>query len=264
MAKKRPNSMNPELLEFLKFLHLHNLVDIIPIIESIPLYYETQIKKFKVDFDEDYVFLQQCKIQNYVYIAYNLFHFQFRDVNVDFCTWRIGPHSLNLENEIRNIIFSQIFNNAISSQKTIERRYDIKDYDKDLLIQLFDRVENYRSFLFFINNKPLNFLKDISTTLWYHNHHSNKENNSNLHDEYSSSYSNKMKILRKALKGIATWKYGQKEYDEYISKLITMCFSYLGINHYYTVEYIPNFNYRNSSCSASTITTTTKTTLHSS
>lgn len=258
--------MNPELLEFLKFLHLHNLVDIIPIIESIPLYYETQIKKFKVDCDPDYVFLQQCKIQNYAYIAYNLFHFRFKNVNVDFCTWRIGPYSINLENETRNIIFSHIFNNAISSKKTIERRYDIKDYDKELIIELFDKHDNYRDFLFFVNNKNLNFLKDISTTLWYHNHHNNKENGSNLYDEYTSNYSNKVKILKKALKGVATWKYGQKEYDEYITKLIRLCFNYLGINHYYTVQYIPN--YRSSGASTVTLTnpmstSTFTSTLHS-
>ena len=82
--------MNLELLEYLKFLHLHNLVDIISIIDSIPIYYQTQIKKYADPSIIENINHQKHRLQNLTYIAKHLYSFSFPNFVFDFQTWRVG------------------------------------------------------------------------------------------------------------------------------------------------------------------------------
>src|SRR5215211_1676907 len=135
MPKRRATSMNEEILEYLKFLHLHNLVNIIVIIESIPIYYQTQIKRFSLKDLIETVDHQKMRMQN--------------------------------------LTNSTVFNNAVSSRKQFAKRYRISEYNKQYLIDMFKGEENYRNFLELVENKDLFFLKDISLAILFHNHYSN-------------------------------------------------------------------------------------------
>jgi hypothetical protein len=206
MPKKRLPSMNLELLEYIKFVHIHNLVDIIAIIDSIPIYYQTQVRKYSIP-DIDRVNLQKMKLQNLTYIAHNLFEFSFPNFIINFQTWRVGPYSLDLDNGIQNLIYSEIFNNAISSRKTFSKRYKLSDYDKEYLIEMFKGHDNYRNFLSLVDGRDIYFLKDISLLIYlqkyiYH-----------CGVEASNIYSTK--ILKDAVKGMVSYNN-----DEYIQGLI--------------------------------------------
>ena len=233
--------MNLELLEYVKFLHLHNLVDIISIIESIPIYYQTQIKKYgsssigsssdyaqKHDKEEniEYIKVQKLRLQNLTYIAQNIFNLKFPpDFKIEYQTWRMGPYSLDLENECNNLIYSDVFNNAISSKKTIAKRYNITDYDKKTIIRMFKHVNNYRRFLGLVNDKDIKYLKDISTITFFHNFYiNNMYAPPHRHRYYVRSFANKYKLLRFSLLGIISNK---KDLENYISELIDVYFSLL-------------------------------------
>src|SRR5215211_3778068 len=173
MPKRRATSMNEEILEYLKFLHLHNLVNIIVIIESIPIYYQTQIKRFSLKDLIETVDHQKMRMQNLTYIAKNAFSFSFPNFSYNFQTVRLGPYSIDLDNELQNLINSTVFNNAVSSRKQFAKRYRISEYNKQYLIDMFKGEENYRNFLELVENKDLFFLKDISLAILFHNHYSN-------------------------------------------------------------------------------------------
>jgi len=218
MPKKRTPALNMELAEFLKFLHIHNLVDIISIIESIPIYYQTQIKKYNNIYSKiDNVNLQKMRLQNLAYIAKNLYNFSFPSFKFDFQTWRIGPFSLDIENELQNLIYSDIFNNAISSKKTFAKRYRITEYDKKYIIDCFGGSQNnYINFLNLVSDKNIYFLKDICLLIDFHNHHNNPT--SKIYRVYISSDINKQKILEDSLDGLTCRK------KNYIKKIIDVYF----------------------------------------
>jgi hypothetical protein len=228
MAKKRPPSMNIELLEYMKFLHLHNLVDIISIIESIPIYYQTQIKKYGgADFehhhkDFEYIKLQKLRLHNLTYIAQKLFKFHFPSFSIDYQTWRNGPYSLDLDNECNNLIYSDVFNNAISSKKTFGKRYNIIEYDKKYVVDLFNHnINNYRKFLELVDGKDVKSLRDISFVAYFHGIYINGHAPPQLHRFYVRSFANKYKLLRYSLKGLVSNK---KDYENYILYLIDLYF----------------------------------------
>lgn len=248
MAKKRPPSMDYELLEYIKFLHLHGLVDVIPIIESIPIFYQTQIKKFNINNvndvesvnnnsneridngrfnitkSDEYVSHQKYRLQNLTFIACKLLGFKFKDINMDFPTWRIGPFSPNLENECNNLIYSNIFNNAISSKKTFAKRYNIASYDKPLIITNFSNVERYRDFLSIVENKHLKQLSDLAIAIDFHLYFSNPMFNSKKHLFYKKSIENKVRLIRKSLRGLVSWHPDRIIYENYINELIFIVF----------------------------------------
>lgn len=217
VPKKRIPSMNHELAEYLKFLHIHNLVDIISIIDSIPIYYQTQIKKYNHCNSLENVNREKMRLQNLTYIAKHLYNFSFPNFNFNFQTWRFGPFSMDIENEIQNLIYSDIFNNAISSKKTFAKRYKIDDYDKDYLISCFGDVNNYRNFLGLVSDKNIYFLKDICLVIELHNHYNNPD--SKIYRLYISSDINKYKILEDGLEGLIACR--NKEYVRELIELFT-------------------------------------------
>lgn len=230
MAKKRPPSMNVELLEYMKFLHLHNLVDIISIIESIPIYYQTQIKKYGgLDStslqrkDYEYIKLQKLRLQNLTFIAQKLFKFKFPSFNIEYQTWRLGPYSLDLDNECNNLIYSDVFNNAISSKKTYGKRYNIIDYDKKYVIDMFgSNVNNYRKFLNLVEGKDLAYLKDMAFVAYFHSYYANGHGaHPSKHRYYVRSFANKQKLLRYSLRELVSYK---KDLESYIDELIHIYF----------------------------------------
>ena len=209
--------MNLELLEYLKFLHLHNLVDIISIIDSIPIYYQTQIRKYAIN-DLDNIVHQKMRLQNLTYIAKNLYNFSFPNFVFDFQTWRVGPYSLDLDNGLQNLIYSDVFNNAISSRKTLAKRYKITSYDKDFLISMFKDVDNYRNFLELVDGKDIYFLKDVSLVIFFHNH-TIHNHIARKYRRYIKTEKGRNKLLQILLKGLISWK---NNYNEYVEELINL------------------------------------------
>lgn len=215
MPKKRAPSMNLELLEYLKFLHLHNLVDIISIIDSIPIYYQTQIRKYAIN-DIDNINHQKHRLQNLTYIAKHLYCFSFPNFVFDFQTWRVGPYSLDLDNGLQNLIYSDVFNNAISSRKTFAKRYKITDYDKVFLISMFKDADNYRNFLALVDGKDIFHLKDISLVLFWRNHCS-RNNIAKKYKPYTKTEKGMNKLLRLLLRGLT-----RNKDNEYVEELINV------------------------------------------
>ena len=193
--------MNLELLEYLKFLHLHNLVDIISIIDSIPIYYQTQIKKYTNPKTIENINHQKMRLQNLTYIAKHLYCFSFPNFTFDFQTWRVGPYSLDLDNGLQNLIYSDVFNNAISSRKSFAKRYKITEYDKEFLINMFKDADNYRNFLSLVGDKDIYYLKDISLTIFFHNHCSHN-NIAKKYKPYTKTQKGMSKLLRILLKDL--------------------------------------------------------------
>lgn len=223
--------MNTEILEYLKFLHIHNLVDIIAIIESIPIYYQTQIKKFTLSpatvaseiAKKNDVIIQKMRLQNLTYIAANCFSFSFPNFKFDFQTFRMGPYSIDLENELQNLISSEVFNNAVSSKKQLlTRRYMIKDYNKDAIIDMFKGPDNYRNFLNTVDSKDIFLLQDISLALLFHNHILQNGVAKKIKILYTKNDINKYKILYNFLRGAVSFK---KDYNAYIKELIDLVIS---------------------------------------
>jgi hypothetical protein len=208
--------MNEEILEYLKFLHIHDLVNIIAIIESIPIYYQTQIKRFTVKDVIETVNHQKMRLQNLTYIARNAFNFSFPNFRYDFQTIRMGPYSLDLDNELQNLINSAVFNNAVSSKKQFAKRYKLSQYDKEYIIDMFKGEENYRNFLELVENKDLLYLKDIAHAISFHNHYSNGST-SKKSVLYKQNDINKYKILHISLSGLVAHK---KDNNAYIKELI--------------------------------------------
>ncbi len=206
--------MNLELLEYLKFLHLHNLVDIISIIDSIPIYYQTQIRKYAIN-DLENIIHQKMRLQNLTYIAKHLFNFSFPNFVFDFQTWRVGPYSLDLDNGLQNLIYSDVFNNAISSRKTFAKRYKINDYDKAFLIQMFKDADNYRNFLALVDGKDIFYLKDISLVLYFQRHCS-RNNIARKYRAYTKTARGMNKLLRLLLRGLT------RTNNEYVEELINL------------------------------------------
>jgi hypothetical protein len=228
MAKKRPPSMNVELLEYMKFLHLHNLVDIISIIESIPIYYQTQIKKYgggdvtaSNKKDHEYIKLQKLRLQNLTFIAQKICKFNFPSFTINYQTWRIGPYSLDLENECNNLIYSDVFNNAISSKKTFTKRYNIIDYDKKYVVSMFKHLWYYRKFLGLVEGKDIQSLRDLAMVAYFHSIYSNGHAPPHMHRYYVRSFANKFKLLKYSLQGLVSNK---KDYENYICELIDFYF----------------------------------------
>jgi hypothetical protein len=227
MAKKRPPSMNIELLEYMKFLHLHNLVDIISIIESIPIFYQTQIKKYGGNVtnhnnDFEYIKLQKLRLQNLTFIAQKICKFNFPSFCINYQTWRLGPYSLDLENECNNLIYSDVFNNAISSKKTFIKRYNIMDYDKKYIVKMFKHLFYYRKFLSLVEGKDVKTLRDIAMVAYFHSIYSNGHAPPQMHRYYVRSFANKHRLLKYSLRGLVSNK---KEYEKYICELIDLYFS---------------------------------------
>ena len=209
--------MNLELLEYLKFLHLHNLVDIIAIIDSIPIYYQTQIKKYTDPRTIENINHQKMRLQNLTYIAKHLYNFSFPNFVFDFQTWRVGPYSLDLDNGLQNLIYSDVFNNAISSRKTFAKRYKITDYDKEFIINMFKDADNYRNFLSLVDGKDIFHLKDISLVLYWHNH-CNHNNIAKKYKPYTKTQKGINKLLQILLKDLISFKYN----NEYVEQLINL------------------------------------------
>jgi hypothetical protein len=222
MPKTRAPSMNLELLEYLKFLHLHNLVDIISIIDSIPIYYQTQIRKYAIN-DIENINHQKHRLQNLTYIAKHLYCFSFPNFVFDFQTWRVGPYSLDLDNGLQNLIYSDVFNNAISSRKTFAKRYKITDYDKQFMIQMFKDADNYRNFLALVDGKDIYYLKDISLVVYWNNHCSHN-NIARKYKPYTKTRKGMNKLLRLLLKGL-TRRNNDNEYVEELINLLPNQFS---------------------------------------
>jgi hypothetical protein len=221
VPKKRVPSMNVEIMEYLKFLHLHNLVDIIAIIESIPIYYQTQIKKYgpsKTDIEQNTI-LQKMRLQNITYIASKCFHLSFPNFKFDFQTVRMGPFSLDIENELLNLINSEVFNNAVSSKKQLSKRYKIASYDKEFIIEMFKGEDNYRDFLSTVDNKDIFLLKDIALAILFHNHIMYNGTSTHVKSFYIKDDRYKYKILYHYLGGLVTWK---KDYNAYIKELVDL------------------------------------------
>lgn len=222
MPKRRTPIMNLELLEYLKFLHIHNLVDIITIIESIPIYYQTQVRRIIIKNNIENngnanIINQKMKLHNITYIARHGFNFSFPKFKFDFQTYRMGPFSLDIDNELQNLVNSEIFNNAVSSKKQYAKRYMINEYDKEAIISMFKGPENYRSFLETVENRDIYFLKDISYTLLFHNYYTNNST-SRMYRLYIKNDRNKYKLLKTSLKGLVSWK--KYNMDTYIKELI--------------------------------------------
>ena len=213
--------MNEEILEYLKFLHLHNLVNIVVIIESIPIYYQTQIKRFAIKDIVECVNLEKMKLQNLTFIAKNAFNFCFPRFKFRFQTLRMGPYSLDIDNELQHLINSEVFNNAVSSRKQYAKRYKIQNYNKEYIIDMFKGEENYRNFLETVDGKDIFYLADISHAINFHNHYSNGST-SKMSKLYKQNDINKYKILHKSLVGLVTWK---KDYNAYIKELIDLVLS---------------------------------------
>ena len=212
MPKKRAPSMNLELMEYLKFLHIHSLVDIITIIESIPIYYQTQIRNTikKTNHVED-VIHQKMRLQNLTYIAKHAFNFSFPRFKFDFQTFRMGPFSLDIENELQNLVNSEVFNNAVSSRKQYDKRYRIQSYNKDMIIDMFKGLKNYRSFLETVENRDIFCLRDIALSIFFHNHYTTNKT-SKMYKFYTKNDINKYKILYQALKGVVSHKIDSNAY----------------------------------------------------
>lgn len=208
--------MNEEILEYLKFLHIHNLVNIIIIIESIPIYYQTQIKRFSIRDLIESVNLQKMRLQNLTYIARHGYNFSFPHFKFDFQTIRIGPYSLDMDNELQHLINSDVFNNAVSSKKQYAKRYKIADYNKECIISMFKGEENYRRFLETVDGKDILDLRDISLAIFFHNHYT-RNRTSKKCKLYAKNDINKHKLLYSSLKGVVTWK---KDYNAHIKELI--------------------------------------------
>ena len=206
--------MNLELLEYLKFLHLHNLVDIITIIDSIPIYYQTQIRKY-ADTSLDNINHQKMRLQNLTYIAKHIYNFSFPNFVFDFQTWRVGPFSLDLENGLQNLIYSDVFNNAISSRKTFAKRYKINEYDKAYIISMFKDADNYLNFLSLVDGKDIFHLKDISLLIFFR-HHCSHNNISRKYRVYTKTATGMNKLLRIVLRGLT-----HKD-NEYVEELINL------------------------------------------
>lgn len=226
MPKKRLPSLNYELAEYLKFLHLHNLVDIISIIESIPIYYQTQIKKFNNHdfyFPMEKVNMEKNRLQNLTYIAQKLYDFELPNFRIDFQTVRFGPFSLDIENELQNLIYSDVFNNAISSKKTFYKRYKITEYDKDFIVICFSGLDNYRNFLNLVSDRDIFFLRDISLLTDFHNYYN--DCNSRIYRFYIANDRNKYKILSNSLKDLTC----RKNKNQYILNLIDLFFILLRV-----------------------------------
>ena len=221
MPKRRSPSMNEEILEYLKFLHIHNLVNIVIIIESIPIYYQTQIKRFSQKDLIESVNLQKMRLQNLTYIARNAFNFSFPNFKFDYQTIRIGPYSLDLDNELQHLINSEVFNNAVSSRKQFAKRYKIADYNKEYIIDMFKGEENYRSFLELVDGKDILDLRDISHAIFFHNHYT-RNKTSKIGRLYTKNDINKYKILYSSLKSVVTWK---KDNNAHIKELIDLVLS---------------------------------------
>src|SRR5215207_3075221 len=215
MPKRRSPSMNLEIMEYLKFLHLHNLVNIIAIIDSIPIYYQTQMKRFSIKDLIEVVNHEKMRLQNLTYIARHAFNFSFPNFSYDFQTVRRGPYSLDLENELQNLINSAVFNNAVSSRKQFAKRYKISEYDKEYIIEMFKGEKNYRNFLELVENKDILSLKDISHTISFHNHYNNGST-SKMSKLYRKNDINKYKILHSSLTGLVSHK---KDTNAYIKEL---------------------------------------------
>lgn len=212
--------MNDELLEYLKFLHLHNLIDIVTIIDSIPIYYHTQIKESK-PVDESNVIHQKMRLQNLTYIAHNGFNLSFPSFKFQFQTVRLGPYSHDIENELQNLINSTIFNNAVSSPSKLSKRYIINSYDKSAIMNMFRGSENYHRFLNTVDNCDIFSLRDIAHTISFHNHFANGST-SRIARLYKENDIYKYKILHQSLTGIVTFK---KDYNGYIKNLIDLVLS---------------------------------------
>lgn len=212
--------MDKEILEYLKFLHLHGLVDIITIIDSIPIYYQTQMKSFKPKNHHDLVFHQKMRLQALTFIAKQGFCFSFPTFRFDFQTYRVGPFSLDIENELLNLINSEIFNNAVSTRKDTSKRYPINAYNKEELIEMFKGESNYRTFLEISENKDLYTLRDIGLVIEFHNLYTN-HGNVDTRKLYGKSDINKYKLLYSSLKDIVTFKINS---HTYIKNLIDMVF----------------------------------------
>ena len=217
MPKKRAPSMNLELLEYLKFLHLHDLVDIISIIDSIPIFYQTQVRKY-ADNDIENIIHQKMRLQNLTYIAKHLYNFSFPNFVFDFQTWRVGPYSLDIDNGLQNLIYSDVFNNAISSRKTFAKRYKINEYDKTFIVSMFKDVDNYHNFLALVNGKDIYFLKDVSLVIFFHNHTSHNHI-AKKYRRYIKTEKGRRKLLQILLRGLISWK---NNYNEYVEELINL------------------------------------------
>jgi len=209
--------MNLELLEYLKFLHLHDLVDIISIIDSIPIFYQTQVRKY-ADNDIENIIHQKMRLQNLTYIAKHLYNFSFPNFVFDFQTWRVGPYSLDIDNGLQNLIYSDVFNNAISSRKTFAKRYKINEYDKTFIVSMFKDVDNYHNFLALVNGKDIYFLKDVSLVIFFHNHTSHNHI-AKKYRRYIKTEKGRRKLLQILLRGLISWK---NNYNEYVEELINL------------------------------------------
>ncbi len=213
--------MNEEVLEYLKFLHIHNLINVIKIIESIPIYYHTQIRRFitkELHDMESGVFIEKMRLQNLTFIAKYGHNFFFPNLNIEFQTFRVGHYSHDIENELQNLTNSNVFNNAISLRKTHEgKRYIINSYDKEWIVKMFRGADNYRNFLEIVTDKDLNTLHDISYVVSFHNRFANS-NNAKIKSFYEENDQNKRQLLVPSLIGLVSWK---KDYNTYINSLVT-------------------------------------------
>lgn len=224
MPKRKAPTMDVEFLEYLKFLHLHGLVDIITIIESVPIYYQTQVRRIiEKNNNYDSVVLEKLKLQNLTYIAKYGFDFGFTKFNFEFQTHRVGPYSLDIENELQNIVNSDVFNNAVSSARQFAKRYRIKSYDKEMIINMFKTPNNYRHFLEIAENKDVLHLADISHTLFFHNRIQTSAKSKA--GKNTNRYKNKK--LAQVLKNVVSWK---KDYNTYINNLVKLALVISDIN----------------------------------
>lgn len=242
MPRKRKSTINEDFLEFLKFLHLHNLINLICIIDSIPFYYETQTKKYQfhsnsnTDRNTEYsrvvyasdqtiefnnVDRQKARLQNLTYIATKMFNVKFEDLDFQFTTFMNGPHSIDLENQYKLVVYSPAFNNAISSKKTMAKRYNLYKYDKDKIISIFNNSKgNYHQYLQFCTNRDTTWLSDISMIIYYHNLY-NYNVKSKYHKMYIRDRNYKIRIMYHALKGLLSMPIRMK-YDEKLEELLNL------------------------------------------
>ena len=129
-------------------------------------------------------------------------------------------YSLDLDNGLQNLIYSDVFNNAISSRKTFAKRYKINEYDKAFLISMFKDADNYRNFLALVDGKDIYYLKDISLVLFWSNHVGHN-NIARKYKHYTKTPRGMSKLLQILLKGLISLE-NKHNNIEYVEGLISL------------------------------------------
>ena len=174
------------------------------------------------------------RLQNLTYIAKHCFNLSFPNFQFEFQTVRMGPFSLDIENELQNLINSEVFNNAVSWKKQLAKRYKIADYDKEFVVSLFKGEDNYRDFLNVAENKDIFVLKDISLVVFFHNHIVYNGTSKRIKSYYTKNDRYKYKILYNYLDGLVSWK---KDYNAYIKELVDFLINQLKSQNFQNLSF---------------------------